>query len=382
MHARAVSTHGIPGSARRLSRHRDRAGCHPTNELVRRTPAPRAASARTRTGRQSVTSRTSGPAADPAPRAAVGGAVVGRRSALTSSRRLRRASRLRPGRAVGPRCRSRPAAGGAERRPPPAVRAASAPRPAGRRVGGVGRRAPPSASAAVGGRAAGVSPAGRAVSVAGRRGRARRARRPNGARPGNEPAKRRRRSASSSTIAHRRLAVLIMLAGGGRGRRSPTTRPACVLPDADRPAAGDHHLRLRQQDAVAQLGERTARSSTIDADPRARAVRGGRGRGPELLQHDGIDLWGIARAAWNNLTGGDTQGASTITQQYARNAAKDLEVTYARKLREAVMAAKLERRVHQGRDPGVLPQHRLLRPRRVRHRGGRQAYFGKSARAS
>ena len=53
-------------------------------------------------------------------------------------------------------------------------------------------------------------------------------------------------------------------------------------------------------------------------------------------------MWGIARAAWNNLTGGETQGASTITQQYARQAASDLEMSYARKLREAVMARKIE----------------------------------------
>ncbi|MFC7764456.1 transglycosylase domain-containing protein [Catellatospora bangladeshensis] len=66
------------------------------------------------------------------------------------------------------------------------------------------------------------------------------------------------------------------------------------------------------------------------------------GEDKNFFEHDGIDLWGIARAAWNNLTGGETQGASTITQQYARNAAKDLEVTYARKLREAVMARRLE----------------------------------------
>jgi membrane peptidoglycan carboxypeptidase len=61
-----------------------------------------------------------------------------------------------------------------------------------------------------------------------------------------------------------------------------------------------------------------------------------------FYEHHGIDFWGIARAAWNNLTGGETQGASTITQQYARQAANDLEVTYARKLREAVMARKIE----------------------------------------
>jgi len=60
-----------------------------------------------------------------------------------------------------------------------------------------------------------------------------------------------------------------------------------------------------------------------------------------FYSHDGIDVKGIMRAAWNNLSGGDTQGASTITQQYARAAANLTGITYARKLREAVMASKL-----------------------------------------
>lgn len=58
--------------------------------------------------------------------------------------------------------------------------------------------------------------------------------------------------------------------------------------------------------------------------------------------NEGIDFRGVVRAAWNNITGGDRQGASTITQQYARIAADLQGVTYSRKLREAVMAWKLD----------------------------------------
>ncbi|MEJ3742365.1 transglycosylase domain-containing protein [Actinomycetes bacterium KLBMP 9797] len=58
--------------------------------------------------------------------------------------------------------------------------------------------------------------------------------------------------------------------------------------------------------------------------------------------HEGIDLKGIARAAWNNFTGGTTQGASTITQQYARHAAELTGINYNRKIREAVLARRLE----------------------------------------
>jgi membrane peptidoglycan carboxypeptidase len=58
--------------------------------------------------------------------------------------------------------------------------------------------------------------------------------------------------------------------------------------------------------------------------------------------NSGIDVKGIIRAAWNNVTDDDVEGASTITQQYVRNAL-DLtrEQSYTRKLKEAVMAVKL-----------------------------------------
>jgi membrane peptidoglycan carboxypeptidase len=59
--------------------------------------------------------------------------------------------------------------------------------------------------------------------------------------------------------------------------------------------------------------------------------------------NDGVDLRGVVRAAWNNVTGGETQGASTITQQYARIAAGLKGVTYARKAREAMLAWKIDR---------------------------------------
>jgi len=59
--------------------------------------------------------------------------------------------------------------------------------------------------------------------------------------------------------------------------------------------------------------------------------------------NDGIDLRAVTRAVWNNATGRDIQGASTITQQYARLAAGLSGVTYARKAREAVLAWKLTR---------------------------------------
>jgi membrane peptidoglycan carboxypeptidase len=57
--------------------------------------------------------------------------------------------------------------------------------------------------------------------------------------------------------------------------------------------------------------------------------------------NEGVDIGSVMRAAWNNFTGGNIQGGSTITQQYAR-LAFDLDgVTYARKAREAALAWKM-----------------------------------------
>lgn len=56
----------------------------------------------------------------------------------------------------------------------------------------------------------------------------------------------------------------------------------------------------------------------------------------------GFDLKGILRAAFANLTnGGIVQGGSTITQQLARNAFLTLHQTFTRKLKELILAIRL-----------------------------------------
>ena len=51
---------------------------------------------------------------------------------------------------------------------------------------------------------------------------------------------------------------------------------------------------------------------------------------------------GIARALWNNLKGGSLQGGSTITQQYAKTAFLTPTRSIQRKIKELVIAIKLE----------------------------------------
>jgi penicillin-binding protein 1A len=61
-------------------------------------------------------------------------------------------------------------------------------------------------------------------------------------------------------------------------------------------------------------------------------------------QHDGVDWRSVLRAAFVNLRAGETrQGASTITQQLARNAFQLRERTLDRKALEAALASRIEK---------------------------------------
>lgn len=63
----------------------------------------------------------------------------------------------------------------------------------------------------------------------------------------------------------------------------------------------------------------------------------------EFYTHNGVDVSSIARAFWVNLvTGGIHQGGSTITQQVVKNSLLTQEKTLTRKIKEAVLAVKME----------------------------------------
>lgn len=62
-----------------------------------------------------------------------------------------------------------------------------------------------------------------------------------------------------------------------------------------------------------------------------------------FFEHPGLDYIGILRAAWTNVRrGGKVEGASTITQQLARSLFLSSERTFDRKVRELVVAYKME----------------------------------------
>jgi penicillin-binding protein 1A len=66
-------------------------------------------------------------------------------------------------------------------------------------------------------------------------------------------------------------------------------------------------------------------------------------------QHKGIDERGLIRAFMGNLTQpGRPQGGSTITQQVAKNLLVGADVTYERKMREIILASRIERTLSKG----------------------------------
>ncbi len=63
-----------------------------------------------------------------------------------------------------------------------------------------------------------------------------------------------------------------------------------------------------------------------------------------FYSHMGIDIKGITRAAFNNITGkyGYTSGGSTITQQYVKNALLSPKKTIDRKIKELILSLEIE----------------------------------------
>jgi membrane carboxypeptidase/penicillin-binding protein len=94
-----------------------------------------------------------------------------------------------------------------------------------------------------------------------------------------------------------------------------------------------------------QIDIQNRRPASIDAIPLHFIQALTAAEDSRFFEHEGVDYTGIARAILLNLkAGGVTQGASTITQQLARNSFKLQERSIQRKLTEACLARRIEKR--------------------------------------
>ncbi|MGW8390154.1 penicillin-binding protein 1A [Pseudoduganella sp. HUAS MS19] len=97
-----------------------------------------------------------------------------------------------------------------------------------------------------------------------------------------------------------------------------------------------------------------------------------------FYEHGGVDYWGILRAAVHNATGGARQGASTITQQVARNFFLSSEQTFKRKAYEALLAWKIEQNLTKDQILEVYMNQIYLGQRAYGFASAAQIYFGKN----
>mgnify|MGYP001059220859 CR=1 FL=1 len=101
-----------------------------------------------------------------------------------------------------------------------------------------------------------------------------------------------------------------------------------------------------------------------------------------FYHHPGVDLKAVARAAWTNWRSGETvSGASTLTQQVARGLLLEpeerYERSYRRKLREAWLAWRLERRFSKDELLALYLNQTYYGHFAYGMEAAAQAYFGK-----
>jgi penicillin-binding protein 1A len=97
-----------------------------------------------------------------------------------------------------------------------------------------------------------------------------------------------------------------------------------------------------------------------------------------FYQHGGVDYIGVTRAAGSALLAGKvTGGASTITQQVARNFFLSNEVTISRKMSEWLLAYKIERNLSKDQILEIYMNHIFLGNRAYGFAAASRVYFGK-----
>jgi penicillin-binding protein 1A len=164
------------------------------------------------------------------------------------------------------------------------------------------------------------------------------------------------------------LGVLVLTTPGVEELRQASTARASVILSADGEVIGRFAASYQAPVGLSEVAPVVVQALIATEDHR-------------YYDHSGIDLWRIGGSAWKTLTG-DVQGASTLTQQLARNLFP-LEIgsqrTLNRKLREAITAIRLE---HNSSKQEILEAYLNAAPFLYNVRGFEMAartYFDTSA---
>ncbi|MDX2055563.1 MAG: transglycosylase domain-containing protein [Polyangiaceae bacterium] len=99
-----------------------------------------------------------------------------------------------------------------------------------------------------------------------------------------------------------------------------------------------------------------------------------------FYEHEGLNYLGMLRALLANLRAGKTrQGGSTITQQVVKNILLDPERSYERKIRETILARRLEHELSKNQIFALYLNHIYLGHGRFGIEEAARYYFGKKA---
>lgn len=98
-----------------------------------------------------------------------------------------------------------------------------------------------------------------------------------------------------------------------------------------------------------------------------------------FYKHSGVDVIGIARALWSDIkAGGIVEGGSTITQQLARMLFLKPEKSLNRKIKEAALSLRIEKRYTKEEILGMYLNQAYFGTRAYGIEAAAQTYFGKS----
>lgn len=201
--------------------------------------------------------------------------------------------------------------------------------------------------------------------------------------PGRPPAKGRRRWLARGAAGAVVIGLLILLLGAAAvagvvwyysrdlptvetlGRYRPPT--VTVVYDRNRELLGEIYDQRRYVIPLEEMPEHL-RQAFISAEDAG------------FYQHGGVDVMGIVRAVVRNaLAGRKAQGASTITQQVARNFLLSNEKTYERKLKEMLLARRVESTFEKDHILYLYLNEIYLGSRAYGVEAAARVYFGKHA---
>ena len=159
-----------------------------------------------------------------------------------------------------------------------------------------------------------------------------------------------------------------------------------VVPDLPQTnELSDTHLQTPMQvftqdgKLIAEFGEKRRHPVAIDDVPLAMRQAFLAAEDDRFYDHPGVDWIAIVRAALDLLqSGAKRQGGSTITMQVARNFFLSPEKTYERKLKEIVLALKIERELSKDQILELYLNKIFLGHRAYGVGAAAQVYYGKS----